>query len=83
MKILYNWLKEWIDAGGSADEVRQRLSAAGIVVDTVDDSPAGPRLDVDLTTNRPDCMGHYGIARELAAIYRVPLKAVQPKLKEA
>ncbi len=83
MKILYNWLKELIDTSAPADEVRQRLSAAGIVVDTVEDSPAGPRLDVDLTTNRPDCMGHYGIARELAAIFRVPLKAPQPKLKES
>ncbi|MGH9789931.1 MAG: phenylalanine--tRNA ligase beta subunit-related protein, partial [Candidatus Acidiferrales bacterium] len=83
MKILYNWLKELVDVSAPADEVRQRLSAAGVVVDTVEDSPAGPRLDVDLTTNRPDCMGHYGIVRELAAIYRVPLKAVQPKLKEA
>ncbi len=82
MKILYNWLKELVDVAAPADEVRQRLSAAGVVVDTVEDSPAGPRLDVDLTTNRPDCMGHYGIARELAAIYRVPLKPVQPKLKE-
>ncbi len=82
MKILYNWLTELVEAIASPDEVRQRLSAAGVVVDTVEESPAGPRLDVDLTTNRPDCMGHYGIARELAAIYRVPLKAVQPKLKE-
>lgn len=83
MKILYNWLKELVDTSAPAEEVRQRLSAAGIVVDTVEDSPAGPRLDVDLTTNRPDCMGHYGIARELSAIFRVPLKAPQPKLKES
>jgi phenylalanyl-tRNA synthetase beta chain len=82
MKILYNWLKELVDVAAPADEVRQRLSAAGVVVDTVEESPAGPRLDVDLTTNRPDCMGHYGIARELSAIYRVPLKTPQPKLKE-
>ncbi|MGH9796194.1 MAG: phenylalanine--tRNA ligase subunit beta [Candidatus Acidiferrales bacterium] len=83
MKILYNWLKELVEVTASPDEARQRLSAAGIVVDTVEESPAGPRFDVDLTTNRPDCMGHYGIAREVAAIYRVPLKAVRPKLKEA
>jgi phenylalanyl-tRNA synthetase beta chain len=83
MKILYNWLKEFVDIAASADEVRQRLSAAGVVVDTVEDSLAGPRLDVDLTTNRPDCMGHYGVARELATIYRTPLKTPQAKLKES
>lgn len=83
MKILYHWLKELVDITASADEARQRLSAAGVVVDTVDDSSAGPRLDVDLTTNRPDCMGHYGIARELSAIFRVPLKTPRPQLKES
>jgi phenylalanyl-tRNA synthetase beta chain len=83
MKILYNWLQELVDIAAPAEEVRQRLSAAGVPVDTVEESSAGPRLDVDLTTNRPDCMGHYGIARELSAIFRVPLKVPQPKLKES
>ncbi len=83
MKILYNWLKEFVEVGAPAEEVRRRLSSAGIVVDAMEETPAGPMFDVDLTTNRPDCMGHYGIARELAACYRAPLKAVQPKLKES
>jgi phenylalanyl-tRNA synthetase beta chain len=83
MKALYNWAKEFVDVAASPDEARARLSAAGIVVDVVEDSPAGPRFDVDLTTNRPDCLGHYGIARELATIYRARLKAVHPRLKES
>ncbi|OGL98664.1 phenylalanine--tRNA ligase subunit beta [Candidatus Uhrbacteria bacterium RIFOXYB2_FULL_57_15] len=29
-------------------------------------------------TNRPDLMGHYGMAREIAALYRAPLKAYAP-----
>lgn len=35
-------------------------------------------LDIDnkSLTNRPDLWGHYGIARELAAIYKLPLKDV-------
>ena len=40
-------------------------------------------LDAEITANRPDCLGHHGIAREMAAIYRVPVKALQPKLKES
>ena len=40
-------------------------------------------LDAEITANRPDCLGHYGMAREVGTIYRLPLKAVQPKLKEA
>jgi phenylalanyl-tRNA synthetase beta chain len=32
------------------------------------------RLVVDVTPNRPDLLGHKGIARELAASYRVPFR---------
>ena len=30
-------------------------------------------LDIKVTSNRPDCMGIYGIAREVAAVMKVPL----------
>jgi phenylalanyl-tRNA synthetase beta chain len=40
-------------------------------------------LDAEVTANRPDCLGHLGIAREVAAIYRLPLKPLHPKLKES
>lgn len=83
MKVLYNWLKEFVEVTGPAAELRSRLSLAGIAIDSVDDSAAGPVLDAEITSNRPDCLGHYGIAREVAAIYRLPLKPVQPKLKES
>src|SRR2546426_1713617 len=83
MKILYNWLKEFIDFTAPPEELRARLSMAGIGIDAIEDSHAGPLLDADLTTNRPDCLGHYGIAREVAALYRLRLKRVAPQVKEA
>jgi len=83
MKVLYNWLKEFVDFTATADELRSRLSMAGIAVDAIDDSPAGPVLDAEITINRPDCLGHYGIAREVAALYRRRVKNVGPKLREA
>lgn len=83
MKILHEWLKEFVDVAAPAAELRARLSLAGISVDAIEESAAGPVLDAEITANRPDCLGHYGIAREIAAIYRLPLKPVQPKLKES
>ena len=82
MKVVYNWLKEFVEAKASAAEVRTRLSLCGIAIDSIDETAAGPVLDAEITSNRPDCLGHYGIAREVAAIYRQPLQSVQPKLKE-
>lgn len=82
MKVLYNWIKEFVDVTAPADEVRARLSAVGLSTEGLEETAAGPMLDIDLTTNRPDCLGHYGVARELAAIYRKPLKRMDPKLRE-
>ena len=82
MKVLYNWLKEFVDLTAPAPDLRARLSLAGVAIDSLEDSAAGPVLDAEITANRPDCLGHYGIAREVAAIYRLPLKPVQPKLRE-
>src|SRR5579864_1651950 len=83
MKLLYNWLKEFVKVTDSPAGVRSRLSLSGLSVDSIEETPAGPLLDAEVTINRPDCMGHYGVAREIATAYRLPLKKVEPKLKEA
>jgi phenylalanyl-tRNA synthetase beta chain len=83
MKVLYNQLKEFVDLTAPAADLRARLSLCGIAIDSLDETPAGPVLDAEITANRPDCLGHYGIAREAAAIYRQAFKPVNPKLREA
>lgn len=83
MKILYNWLKEFVAVPFAAGELRARLSLAGIAVEALDETPAGPLLDLDLTINRPDCLGHYGVAREVAALTRKPLPPLSLNLAEA
>jgi phenylalanyl-tRNA synthetase beta chain len=83
MKVVYNWLKQFVDVTASPADLRARLSLAGIAVDSIEETTAGPVLDAEVTANRPDCLGHLGIAREVAAIYRLPLKPMHPKLKES
>jgi phenylalanyl-tRNA synthetase beta chain len=83
MKVVYNWLKEFVDVTASPADLRARLSLAGVAVDSIEETTAGPVLDAEVTANRPDCLGHLGIAREVAAIYRLPMKPLHPKLKES
>ena len=83
MEVVYNWLKEFVDVTASPADLRARLSLAGVAVDSIEETAAGPVLDAEVTANRPDCLGHLGIAREVAAIYRLPLKPLHPKLKES
>src|SRR5258707_14107373 len=74
MKVLYNWLKEFADLTAAPEELRTRLSLSGTAVEALEQTAAGPMLDAELTSNRADCLGHYGIAREAAALYRLPLE---------
>ena len=49
MKILYDWLKEFVPVPFAPGELRERLSLAGIAVEGLDETQAGPLLDLDLT----------------------------------
>ena len=77
MKVLYQWLAEFVDLTLAPEELRDRLSAAGIAIEALADTPAGPMLDAESTINRPDCLGHYGFAREVAALERRLLRPIK------
>lgn len=83
MKVPYNWLKDFVDVTAPAEELASRLSLSGTNIAGIEQTPRGAVLDAELTSNRPDCLGQYGIAREVAALYRLPLKFSQPKPAEA
>src|ERR1700746_253589 len=83
MKILYDWLKEFVEVPFAPRELAERLSLAGIAVEGVSQTSAGPLLDLDLTINRTDCLAHYGVAREVAGLGRNEVKGVSVGLPEA
>src|SRR5713101_1351786 len=83
MKVVFNWLKDFVDVKAPVQEVASRLALSGTNIGGIEQGPHGPILEADLTTNRPDCLGHYGIAREVAAVFRVPLKPFLSKPPES
>ena len=83
MKVLYNWLKEFVDLSATPEDLRTRLSLSGTAIEALEETAAGPMLDAELTSNRADCLGHYGIAREGAVLYGLPLQPVNPHPSES
>ena len=79
MKIVYNWLKDFVDVTALPDELASRLALSGTNIGSVENGPHGAVIDAEVSSNRPDCLGHYGIAREVSAVYKLPLKSVSPK----
>jgi phenylalanyl-tRNA synthetase beta chain len=68
MKISYNWLKEFVDLDLSPRDLAEKLTMVGLAVDGVEEHGSDFVLEIDLTSNRPDCLSHLGVAREVAAI---------------
>ena len=68
MDISYNWLRELTDVTLAPRELAGRLTMAGLAVDAVREAGDDYVLELDLTSNRPDCLSHLGVAREAAAL---------------
>ena len=79
MKVGYNWLKEFVEVTASPEEIASRLALAGTNIAGIENGPQGAVIDAEVTSNRPDCLGMLGIAREVGAIYRLPIKNIAPR----
>ncbi len=82
MKIVYNWLKDFVEVTATPDELASRLALSGTNIGGIETGAHGAVIDAEVSSNRPDCLGHYGIAREVGAVYKLPLKPVSPKPQE-
>lgn len=68
MFISYNWLRELTGTNLSPADLRERLTMVGLAIDAVEEKDGDSVLDVEVPSNRPDCLSHIGIAREVAVI---------------
>jgi phenylalanyl-tRNA synthetase beta chain len=90
MKFTFNWLREFVDFGGTAAELSKLLTGAGLEVEslTVLKEPENQGEDwlfeIAVTPNRGDCLGLLGIAREVCALTGAQRKfsAVQKSKKD-
>src|SRR5690606_3153790 len=68
MNISYNWLKDLIDTDLSVEEAAAALTRVGLAVEGIHPQSDDFVFDIDITSNRPDCLSHLGVARELSVI---------------
>ncbi|MBP7474488.1 MAG: phenylalanine--tRNA ligase subunit beta [Pyrinomonadaceae bacterium] len=66
MDISYNWLRDLVETDLTADEVAAELTRVGLAVEGIHAHGCDLVFDIDLTSNRPDCLSHLGVAREIA-----------------
>src|SRR5882757_6614840 len=83
MKLSPQWIRDFVDLTVDDRRLAADLTAVGIAVEGISGAGSDTVFDMEIGTNRPDAMNHYGVAREAAAIYDLPLKPMAPKLPSA
>src|SRR6267142_1642203 len=81
MLISYNWLRELTGTKLGPQEVRERLTNVGLAIDAVEERGDDYVLDVEVPSNRGDCLSHVGIARELAVIEKSQISNLKFEIK--
>ena len=74
MIVSWNWLKEYVDLNMTHDDLVDRLTMSGLNHEGTEEVDKDQAIDLEVTSNRVDCLGHIGVAREIAVLYEQPLK---------
>lgn len=82
MIVSWNWLKEYVSLDMSVDALVERLMMAGFNHESTEDVDGDFAIDLEITSNRPDCLGHLGIAREVAVLFGKELKRPPAEFSE-
>src|SRR6266702_4755308 len=83
MKVSLTWLREFVEIPVEPQKLKDDLKGLGLGVESVSAAGDDWIFDLEITTNRPDCLSHYGVARELSTLYRELLKRPEIAVKES
>jgi phenylalanyl-tRNA synthetase beta chain len=79
MKISLNWLSDYVKIDRPAERIVEILSDLGLPCEGIEKLDDDVVIDVEVTSNRGDCLGYIGVARELAAATGAEL--IMPKIE--
>ena len=83
MIVSFNWLQDYVAIDVPADELTRRLMLAGLNHEATSAAGDDLAIDLEVTSNRPDCLGHVGVAREAAVLLGQPLTLPAAHPREA
>lgn len=79
MLVSWKWLQDYVSlAGETIESLTDRLTMSGLNLEEFQPTGDDWTIDLEVTSNRPDCLGHLGVAREIAALLERPLQTPQP-----
>jgi phenylalanyl-tRNA synthetase beta chain len=88
MIVSLNWLAEYVPLSHSGrnvsvEELTHRLTMSGLNLEEFHAVGSDTAIDLEVTSNRPDCLGHLGIAREISVLFDRPLTIPAAVVRES
>ena len=83
MIVSKNWLAEYVSLPDSVDDLTNRLTMSGLNLEGIENAGDDLAIDLEVTSNRPDCLGHIGVAREVAVLFDQTLTVPMATTKES
>src|SRR4029453_18733291 len=83
MKIPLSWLQEFVEGTVEPARLGEDLTMAGLALEGIEKDGRDTVLDLDITTNRVDCMNVFGVAREVSVLYGRPLRMPDVEVAES
>lgn len=74
MLVSWKWLSRYVDLPMPLAELESRLALSGLNHESTTAVGDDFVIDLEVTSNRGDCLGHLGVAREVAVLYDLPLR---------
>jgi phenylalanyl-tRNA synthetase beta chain len=79
MIVSWNWLREYLRLDMPVEVLTDRLALSGLNHESTSDVGGDLAIDLEVTSNRPDCLGHLGVAREISVLFDRPLTKPDPR----
>jgi phenylalanyl-tRNA synthetase beta chain len=80
MRLPVTWLKDYVSFSYTPEKLSEVLTMSGTAVDSIESVNGESVLELEITTNRPDCLSLIGVSRELSALTGARVK--EPALKK-
>ena len=83
MKLIYSHLQKFLpDLKADPQQLRDDLTMIGHFTNYFEEIEGEIVFDLDIKVNRGDCLGYYGIARDLAVFYNLKLNNLASPLHQ-
>ena len=78
MIVSWNWIQDYVSPTASMEEVVDKLTMSGLNHESTELVMGDSAIDLEVTSNRSDCLGHLGVAREISVLFDHPLSIPDP-----